>query len=435
MIANYQNDQRATGEASRTELPPSVPAKYRAVILLLLFSAGVVNFFDRASLSVANTTIRAEMHWSGTQIGWLLSAFSLAYGFAQLPLLSLIGRFGTRRLLAGGLALWSAAQMLTALVRGLGPFLALRVLLGAGEAPFYPCGVHGIREWFPAESRARATALMSMSQTLALAAAPPVLTIVMLHFGWRWMFASLGIAGLLVSAAWMRWYRDRNGLRVTAVPITAGAQPSTWRLLLRFRTMWGMMLGWSGINYTVWLYVAWVPGYLQTGRHLNLARSGWLAAIPFLFGAFGMAISGLLSDRLARAGLELATVHRANLVAGMLLSAVSSFVVGRSESTAMAVGGISAALFFVHFAGTSGWGYVQTVGGERYAGPAGALMNFASFIVASAAPVITGWLLDRTHSFSIALELCSVIMLLGALSYATLGKPPVRGTFGEAALD
>jgi MFS family permease len=267
-----------------------------------------------------------------------------------------------------------------------------------------------------------------MSSTIAMAAAPPVLTIVMLRFGWRWMFGLLGVAGLLVAAAWMLWYVERASIGSNSPASAPASGSSAWRVLLRHRTMWGMMLGWSGINYTVWLYTAWVPGYLESARHLGVGRSGWLAAIPFLFGTLGMALSGLMSDWLVRRGASLVKVHRINLVAGMVLSAAGTLIVGRSESTPIAIAGISAALFFVHFAGTSGWGYAQAMGTDRYTAPIGALMNFASFIFASAAPVVTGWLLDRTHSFTLSLELCSAIMLLGALSYATLARPPRQGT-------
>jgi predicted MFS family arabinose efflux permease len=387
----------------------------QTITLSLLFVAGVVNFFDRASLSVANNTVRAELHLNATEMGWLLSSFSLAYGFSQLPLIGLMRRVGGRWALGGGLGLWSTAQLLTGLVRGLPAFLVFRVLLGVGESPFYPAGVQSLREWFPAESRARATAVMNMSQTLALAAAPPVLTLVMLRVGWRGMFEGLGAVGLVVAVAWCWLYRARDG--------EAAAVESAWRVLLRQRTVWGMMLGFGGVNYTVWLYTAWIPGYLQTARHLSLARSGWVAAVPFLFGAAGMAASGVFTDLLVRRGARPVSVHRVNLVVGMVLSAAGTFVVVRSASTAVAVGGISAALFFIHFAGTSGWGYAQAIGGVRHSASLGALQNFASFTIASAAPVLTGWLLDRTQSFTLSLEACSAVTLLGALSYATLGRP------------
>ena len=409
------------------EAPGSRSLRYhQTVTLSLLFLAGIVNFLDRSSLSIANTTVRAEMHLNATQMGWLLSAFSFAYGLAQLPLVGLLDRAGTRMVLGGGLVLWSAAQMLTGLVRTLPTFLVLRVLLGVGEGPFYPSGIRSVREWFSESTRGRATAVMSSSSTIGMALAPPFLTWIMLRTGWRSMFILLGASGLGVAALWIGLHRARretvHAHQPQLSPSNAPSE-SAWRVLIRQRAVWGMMLGWGGLNYTVWLYLAWLPAYLEEQRHLPLATSGWIAALPFLAGALGMYASGIVSDQLARSGLSLTTIHRRNLVAGMIASAAATFVVAHSQSTTQAVAGISAALFFIHFAGTSGWGYVQAISPLRYVASLGALQNFASFMIASAAPVITGWLLDRTRSFSIALGVCSAMTLLGALSYATLAAP------------
>jgi MFS family permease len=399
--------------------------RHQTITLSLLFLAGIVNFLDRSSLSIANTTVRAEMHLNATQMGWLLSTFSLAYGLAQLPLIGLLDRVGTRAVLGGGLVVWSAAQMLTGFVRSLPQFLMLRVLLGAGEAPFYPSGVRSVREWFSAETRGRATAVMSTSQTLGLSVAPPALTWMMLRTGWRGMFVVLGAAGLVVAAAWIALHRERRDTKFAEEEeqVSSEAGEPAWRVLIRQRAAWGMMLGWGGVNYTVWLYLTWLPSYLQEQRHLSLAKTGWVAALPFLAGAAGMLTSGVLVDWLAKRGHVLTAIHRRVIVAGMVASAAGTFVVVHSESTAQAVAGISAALFFIHFGGTSGWGYVQAISPLKYVASLGALQNFASFMIASAAPVVTGWLLDRTHSFTLALGVCSAVTLLGALSYATLAAP------------
>ncbi len=398
--------------------------RQQIITLALLFLAGVINFFDRSSLAVANTSVRADLHLSATEIGWLLSAFSLSYGLSQIPLIALLACTGTRTVLGSGLALWSAAQLLTGFVPAFQPFLALRVLLGMGESPFYPAGVQTVREWFPPASRARATAVMSSSQTIGLAIAPPVLTLLILRIGWRAMFILLGAAGLILSIAWFALYRAREDTHLREPSSTAPAPHAPWTSLLRRRTVWGMMLGFGGINYTNWLYTAWVPGYLQIARHLSLARTGWVAAIPFLFGAAGMFSSGFLTDLLLKhAHIPLDTIHRVCLVIGMVLSAVSTVVVARSSSTAVAVAGISMALFFIHFAGTSGWGYAQSIGAPNHVASLSALQNFAGFTIASAAPILTGFLLDRTHSFTLSLFLCSAVTLLGALSYATLAAP------------
>lgn len=400
---------------------------HQAVTLFLLFLAGIVNFLDRTSLSIANTTVRAEMHLNATQMGLLLSAFSLAYGIAQLPLIGLLDRVGTRYVLGAGLTLWSAAQMLTGFVHVLPTFLFLRVLLGVGEAPFYPSGIRSIREWFSPATRGRATATMNSAQTLGLSFAPPLLTVIMVHFGWRTMFILLGASGLVVAALWVALHRARGETQFVELEslATAASHPdeSAWRALIRQRTAWGMMLGWGGINYTSWLYLSWLPSYLQDQRHVPLASSGWLTAVPFLGGALGMLTSGFVSDKLAQAGTPLTTVHRRSLVIGMVASALCTFLVAQSQTTVQAVAGISMALFSIHFAGTSGLGYAQAVSPLRYVASLMALQNFASFMIASAAPVVTGWLLDRTHSFTIALGVCSAVTLLGALSYATLAAP------------
>lgn len=367
--------------------------------------------------------MRSELHLSGTQMGWLLSAFSFAYGLAQLPLIGLLDRLGTRSVLGAGLAVWSGAQLLTGLVRGFPMFVAFRVLLGVGEAPFYPAGVRSVREWFSAGTRGRATALMSSSQTFGLAVAPPLLTILMLHVGWRAMFMLLGVAGLVVAALWSLLHRPRGATVYSEETAGPPLHENAFAILIRQRTVWGMMLGFGGINYTNWLYTAWLPGYLQTERHLSLAKSGWLAAIPFLAGAFGMLTSGTSADLFAGRGARLTTVHRVQIVVGMLLSAGSTFLVSRSHSTGEAIAGISFALFFIHFGGTSGWGYVQAVSPARYVASLGALQNFASFLIASAAPVVTGTLLDHTHSFTLSFLVCASVTVLGAVSYATLAAP------------
>jgi MFS family permease len=253
--------------------------RHQTITLSLLFAAGVVNFFDRTSLSIANSTVRAEMHLSGTEMGWLLSAFSLAYGFAQLPLIGLLDRAGTRAVLGGGLVVWSAAQMLTGLVRGFPSFVLLRGLLGVGEAPFYPAGIRSTREWFTPAARARATAMMSSSQTIGLAIAPPVLTWVMLRIGWRMMFVVLGAAGLVVAVAWIAFHRARGDTAFREVETAVVVPEGAWRALIRQRTVWGMMLGWGGINYTAWLYVTWLPG----GRGGDVCKRCDLG----LAGAFG----------------------------------------------------------------------------------------------------------------------------------------------------
>jgi len=400
--------------------------KTRWVTLTLLLLAGVINFLDRSSLSIANRSIRSELHLSGTQIGALLSAFSLAYGLSQLPIGPLLDRFGARRVLGTGLGVWSLAQMLTGTVTGLRSFVPLRVLLGMGEAPFFPASVKLVRERFMLAERGRAMAAVNVSTTLGQGLAPPLLTVLMLHFGWRHMFMLIGALGLLLALVWFPLLRDRRApdenvdQRSTEETAPVSISFQQWSSLFRSRTIWGLMIGFGGINYTAWFYIAWLPSYLEGERLVSVALSGWLAAIPFLAGSLGMYLSGVVADRKGREGQSLAQVHRKQILLGMMFSAAFTLLAARAANVGMAVACISMALFSIHFAGTSAWGYVQAASPRPIVATVGSIQNFGSFVVASAAPVLTGWLLDRTHSFKTAFLFCAAMALLGAASYFAL---------------
>ena len=391
--------------------------------MALLFSAGVINFLDRGSLSIANGPIRAELHLSGTQIGALLSLFSFTYGLAQLPIGALLDRFGARLLLGLGLLAWSAAQAATALVGSYRQFLPLRVLLGLGEAPFFAAGVQSIEGWFPAEERGWPTGLLNASTMLGQAVAPLILTVIMVHAGWRAMFAVIGGLGILLALLWFPLFRDAPSATKEGEAARSRLAGS-WSGLFRSPTMWGMLLGFSGINYTGWLYLAWLPGYLELAHHVSIARTGSLAVLPFLAGAAGMFGSGVLADALVKGGFHPLRCRKLLIVTGMVLSAGFTFIVAGAESTRAAVLLIGAALFCVHIAGTAAWGVVQFAAPTGRVAAVASIQNFGSFMVASVAPLLTGWLLDRTHSFHLALVSCAAVTLLGALAYAVL----VRGS-------
>lgn len=411
--------------------------KIQKTAMFLLFAAVVINFLDRSSLSVANSTIRSEMGLSATEIGLLLSAFSLAYGFAQLPCGALLDRKGPRIMLGIGMFFWSLFQAMCGVVTNLTQFILVRIGLGIGEAPMNPCGVKVINDWFNIKERGLPMGVFNAASTIGLAISPPILTAMMLAFGWRGMFITIGLLGIFLSIGWYMVYRNRENVELTQHElnylnhgsVNSNREPlnfKEWRSLFKNRTMWGMMLGFSGINYTAWLYLAWLPGYLQNTYHLDLKSTGLLSAIPFLFGAAGMLINGFVTDELVNRGLSPLKSRKFCIVLGMLLSACFTYVVPNATTTNSAVLLIGMALFCIHFAGTSCWGLIHVAVASRMTASVGSIQNFASFIFASFAPVITGWILDTTKSFSLALTICSCVTVLGALSYIFIVKDPIK---------
>ncbi|EPS6102308.1 MFS transporter [Providencia stuartii] len=413
--------------------------KIQRISLLLLFLAGIINFLDRGSLSVANEAIRADLGLSATQFGVLLSAFSLSYGISQLPSGLLLDRFGPRIVLGAGLIFWSTMQGMAGLIQNFWQFIALRIGLGVGEAPFMPSGVKVVNDWFNAKERGIPMGIFNSSTTIGQAFAPPILVALMLAFGWRMMFIIIGVAGILIGVCWYAYYRNRESLKLSEEDLkylNSGReeQPKQkvtlkeWGALFKKCTVWGMILGFSGVNYTGWLYLAWLPGYLQAERGLSLANTGWVAAIPFLFGSLGMLVNGMVADRLAKKGYSLMNSRKILICLGLICSAACTLLVVQSTSTAMAVAFISLALFFVHFAGTSCWGLVQVVTPSKMVASVSSIQNFGSFVFASFAPIVTGWVLDTTGSFNWALIVCSMVTFAGALAYFFIVKTPIEET-------
>ena len=326
-------------------------------------------------------------------------------------------------------------QALTGMVNSFSHFILLRIGLGIGEAPFMPAGVKSINDWYVQKERGTAVGIFNSSTVLGQAIAPPALVLMQIAWGWRTMFVVIGLAGIAVGLCWYAWYRNRAQFDLQqderlylAAPVQARPTLnfSEWLGLFKRRTTWGMILGFSGVNYTGWLYIAWLPGYLQAQQGLSLAKTGWVAAIPFLAAAVGMWVNGIVVDALARRGYDLAKTRKTAIVVGLLLSALGTLLVVQSSSPAQAVAFISMALFCVHFAGTSAWGLVQVLVSEQKVASVAAIQNFGSFVFASFAPVVTGWVVDTTHSFNLALVIAACVTFTGALCYFFIVKDPIH---------
>src|SRR5205807_730550 len=240
--------------------------------LVLLVTGGVINYVDRATLAVGLPLIRQDLGFSLAESGWLLSAFLWAYAFAQLPTGALVDRAGSRLMLAVALGVWSLAQGLGGLVRNFGQFIAVRVLLGVGEAPQFPTCARVVADWFHRRERGFATGVWNCSSSLGTAIAAPLLTFLMVHFGWRWMFGLMGLAGLSVAVIAYSLHRDPPQVDLTASEraylrdehtVAARVTWADWSGLFRFSTTWGMILGFFGAIYVLWIYNAWLPQYLE----------------------------------------------------------------------------------------------------------------------------------------------------------------------------
>jgi MFS family permease len=365
-----------------------------------------------------------------------LSAFLWAYAFAQLPTGAMVDKLWPRLLLTLGLFFWSFAQFLGGVVQSFGQFFAARLLLGVGEAPQFPTGARVVRDWFHPRDRGLATGIFNCASSLGTAIAVPLLTFLMLSFGWRIMFMIMGVAGLAMAAVWYVFYRNPSDIDLTEQEIayrTQGDPPGQrtvvtfreWRQLFGFRTTWGMILGYFGCIYLTWIYTAWLPGYLELERHMSVKFTGLAASIPFVWGVVGGLFGGYLVDILVRRGLTPVNSRRIPATIALCGTAACTVAAAFVTSNALAIAFISASLFLLYVTSTCAWALSSVAAPTNCTASIGAMQNFGGYLGGALAPTVTGLIVQHTGSFIPALVVGAVIGLASAASYFFVVDQPI----------
>lgn len=405
--------------------------------LILLIVAGALNYIDRATLSVANKLIQDELHIPVARMGLLLSAFLWAYAISQLPVGGLIDRYGPRKMLGLGLFGWSLAQAAGGFVTNFSSFIAARFLLGVGEAPLFPGGARVVRDWFGVKERGFATGLCQSASSLGNFVAVPLLTYLMLSWSWRWMFIIVGVAGVVLAAIWWQIHRDPAEIDLTAEEkryLTEGdvnttTRPPTmaeWGQLFMHRTTWGMIAGFFGTIYTLWLFTGWLPYYLEHERHMTMAKVGVVAAIPYFFGCVGAVTGGWLCDLLTRRGWT--PIAGRKLLISTALCGIAACTVATAyvESNEVALAFISLCLFLIYIASSAAWATVPIAAPGQFTASLGSIQNFGGYLGGALAPTVTGIIVQSTGSFTQALLLSAGLSLVSAAAYLFLVRKPIE---------
>lgn len=412
-----------------TEQKKSVRIRWFLVGFLVL--GGVVNYLDRSTLSVGNTTIAGEFHLDAFQMGLLLSAFSWPYAIANLPAGYLVDKFGPKRMFAFAAGAWSLVSLVTAAANSFGFFYAARVALGIAESPFFTSALKVNERWFNSKERALPVSLVNTGSQIANAIAPPLLTFLLLTMSWRGMFLIVGAFGIVVALVWIRIYRDPTlkeqalikGEEARAQAIASVEKKVGWGQLFAHRNTWFMILGAFGIFYTVWVYLTWLPSYLQTARGFSLAESGGIAALPFLCGIVGVLFGGWLSNRLVKGGMNTVLARKVPIVGGALLAAAAVLPLAYVDSTPLAIVLLSVGYFASQVPIGCLWTLASDIAPSNQVASLGSIQNFGGFIGAAVAPVVTGAILTATNgNYTFVFLIGGVLLLVGALSYGFFVK-------------
>ena len=391
----------------------------RRWLTVLLLAAGLaIAYVDRTNLSVALAAadFKQYFHFSDEQRGLLNSVFFWSYTLLQIPAGLIVDRFGVKLPVTVALLFWCVVSAATGSAAVLWQLIALRLLLGVGEAVVFPAGLSWIHRNVDEERRGLAAGLFVGGTKWGPAIAAPLAAWLVSHLGWRSMFRIVGLGGLVWLLPWV-WLAE-DGVR-PARRARGGVPVVPMRALLQSRIIWGTLAGTFCYNYFLFFSITWLPAYFVERRHLSLDSMGIYTMFSFVGTAVVAILAGAAADwRIARGG-DAAATRRWFTIAGLLLASTEVFG-ALADSNQVAVFFALFSMAGLGLATANYWALTQTLVPRAAAGRVAGLQNTALNLAGIVAPLITGWLKQATGSYTAPMQAIWVLLLLGIGAYLAL---------------
>jgi len=397
-------------------------ARHRALGFTLVLTA--IAYLDRVCISTAAPAIKADLLLSDGQMGYVFSAFTLAYALMEVPAGWMADRFGSRLMLTRIVIWWSLMTALTGWAAGFVSLLLIRLLFGVGEAGVFPGISRVFARWLPATTRGRAFGIAVMTGALGGALTQPLVVAMLGVTTWRKAFPIFGAVGIVWAAAWFWWFRDDPHahssvndaeLRLIGTDPPAPHRAPPWSRIARSGSMLALCVMYFGAIYGWYFYLTWLPTYLLEARGFNMRAVGWLAALPLVGIALGVFTGGALSDLFCRrwsirAGRKIPGLIGFPLAAAAVLAALATpdpltAAVWLATSAAFAALGVSPA-----------WATCLDIGGGHAGVVTGAMNTFGN-LGGALSPIVVGLCLDRWHSYDAPLITVAGFYLVAATAW------------------
>ena len=411
----------------------SVTNSRRWSIVFLLFVASMINYFDRATLSLALPGISKDLGLAPVAKGVLLSAFFWSYALMQIPMGLMADRCNLRWIYAAAFALWSLAQGFTGFATGLGTLILFRVILGIGEAAYLPVGTKVVSLLFPLSERGLPCGLFDSGTRTGLVLEGLLVPWLLMTYGWRITFALVGFSALVWLLPWFLLTPRRMQAPALARLEPTPAAFAAPREKRRYKDLIGVCLGFFCFDYFWFLLVTWLPDYLITQRHLSLPEAGIYVALPALVFGLCQPLGGWLGDRLTRAGWN-ETRTRKSIISVSFLTGLFLIPAAQAGSTLTALVLIMCCCL-VGLSTANQLVILQSTALPHEIGLWTGIYNFVGNLAGILAPLVTGILIQWTGSYTPGFVLAAVMIAAGQLSYwflvgevkpqaAALASPP-----------
>ncbi|HBC80144.1 MAG TPA: hypothetical protein DEO60_06990 [Bacteroidales bacterium] len=400
-------------------------------IVAMLCATATAGYICRVNVSTAAPLLMKEFGLSQIEMGRIFSAFLLGYALFQIPSGALADRFGARRILSIAAWLWFIITVLqTAIGRGpfqstaaasLVGFMVFRFITGITASPTYPGSAQGVSKWIVPQYQGRANGIVIASIGLGSALAPPLVSNIMVLFGWRPALVVSAIPALIIALIWIRVKEpphinyilsDQNSPDLTEPSVKNGNVNSlSFYLLTISYTLQG---------YVGYIFVSWFYLYLVQERHFGLLSGAWMSSLPWVLSIVSIPLGGLISDRLAAGKSGPVWGRRIVPLTGMALSGILISIGAHTGSAVMAAISLAFATALILCVEGPFWAMMMRIAGNK-SGTAGGIMNMGSNIGGLISPALTP-IIASLIGWENALHVAAGLALIGALLW--LGIKP-----------
>ncbi|MEH7416229.1 MFS transporter [Neobacillus drentensis] len=421
---------------------------YRWLVLSLVFLVYIVCYADRTNIGVVLPFIKEDFALNNFQAGAISSFFFLGYACSQIPAGFLLGKKGTRGVVALAVIAFSIVTFFLGTVSGAALLILLRLLLGLAEGPVPVSMTTTINHWFPAKEKATATGIYIASTQLAPIFVPIIAAAIAMSFGWRYVFYWFAIPGFIVALVWYLVVRTKpeDSSKVSPLELEYIRQEevttevaveqkslgwldkairyqkiekiSTSKGVFTSWNIWGNTLTYFLMNSVLYGMLTWVPMYLVNAKGYSFMKMGFVASTPAIGGLIGALLGGVISDK----------VFLKRRKPTMLITAISTaimmlVVVNIPDNATL----VSLSLGLAGFCLNIGWpafsAYPMGLTNRNTFPIAIATVNSGGNLGGFFSPMIVGAILDATGNYNLAFGFFAVLLVLGFIIITTLKEP------------
>ncbi|MCA6071474.1 MAG: MFS transporter [Endomicrobium sp.] len=397
----------------------------RAFIIIMLFLCGVLNYLDRTVFGVCSVFIANEFGFDQARLGIIFSCFSLGYISFNVLGGILADKFGPKHVLLAAVIGWSLFSGATVIAVGFISLLMIRVVFGMAEGPLSTTTNKTIDPLYPPDKKASVMGIVASGTPLGAAVAGPIVSFIAIKYNWKLSFIFIMVIGLIWSFFWWKYIankklaktenEDSAKAKQEIISSTKFQQKLKMSFYLKQKVIIASAVAFFSYNYIIYLILNWFPYYLMTVRNFSLKDTGLITVIPWTLGFVGLAIGGIISDFIMRRIGHPLIARKIVIGFGLLVGAISIFLVPFVDSSAMVVCLVSMSAFSLYLTGGVYWGVINDIVDTGNIGSVGGIMHGFGNCGGLFAPTVTGFAVKFTGSFTGSFVLAGVIGLTGAI--------------------